>query len=458
MTFPLAQYIDWFEENEEKIKQDFFHFLRFSSISTDPLHHKECLKTADWLISYLHDVGMKAELLESPGLPVVFADSGEKKGCPSVLLYHHYDVQPVDPVSLWESDPFSPRFDGERVFARGASDNKGQCFLTLTALKAMSQLIKDLPLQIKLFIEGEEESGGAGTYAVLKDKKHLLKADYLCVVDFDLTAPDSPSISMGYRGLAAFEIECCNAKTDMHSGSHGGIALNPIHILTNTIAKLWDDTGKITIPHFYEGIEPLSLEEKEKIDLSFDEEKYKKEFGVGAFCQEKGVTLKEANWLRPTLEVNGLWGGYTGAGFKTVIPAKAYAKISCRLVPGQDPEKIEKHLTKFFLDHTPKGAEIRIKWHHGAKAYRSNFSSPLVGAVVKSMEDVFQKPCHYTLSGGSIPIVKDLAEATGGEVALIGFALETDNIHAPNEHFRWECFKKGFLTMARLLWELAKEG
>ncbi len=459
MPFPLAQYIAWFEENEEKIQQDFFHFLRFSSISTDPLHHKECLKTADWLSSYLRDIGMKTELLKSPGLPVVFADSGTKgASIPSVLLYHHYDVQPVDPVDLWTSDPFSPRLDGGCIFARGASDNKGQCFITLTALKAMGQLTRDLPLQIKLFIEGEEESGGAGTYVVLKEKKDLLKADFLCVVDFDLAAPDQPSIAMGYRGLAAFEIECINAQTDMHSGVHGGIALNPIHILTDIIAKLRDETGKITIPHFYDGIDPLSAEEKEKLDLSFDEKKYREEFGVGAFCQEKGVSLREANWLRPTIEVNGLWGGYTGAGFKTVIPAKAYAKISCRLVPGQDPDKIEKHFTEFLVQNTPKGAEIRIKWHHGAKAYRASFDSLLVAAVSKSMEDVFQKPCHYTLCGGSVPIVKDLAEAVGGDVALFGFALDTDNIHAPNEHFRWECFKKGFLTIARLLWELAEQG
>ncbi len=451
----LKQYEAWFDENEEKIREDFFQFLRFSSISTDPLHKKDCLQAANWLISYLQEIGMKAELLSSSGNPTVFATAGNR-GL-SVLLYHHYDVQPVDPVELWKSDPFAPRLEKGKIFARGASDNKGQCFLTLTALKALKHLASDLPLQIKIFIEGEEESGGAGTYEILKKYKDLLKSDFLCVIDFDAAGEDEPRIAMGYRGLAAFTIECINAKTDMHSGVHGGIALNPIHILTDVLAKLRDENGKVAVPGFYEGITPLSEEDRVKIDLSFDEENYRKEFGVGAFCKEQGVALREANWLRPTIEVNGLWGGYTGPGFKTVIPAQAHAKLSCRLVPGQDPKKIEECIVKFFAEHTPSGAEIRVKAHHGAEAYRCNFSSPLIATVAKSMEEVYRKPAGYTLCGGSVPIVKDLAEATGGEVALFGFALDTDNIHAPNEHFSWECFKKGFLTVSTLLRKLTEK-
>lgn len=458
MDFPAREFANWFEKNEGKIYQDFSRFLGFRSISTDPNCKQECLNAANFLSSYLQSVGMNAKLLESVGLPVVFSTSKNAEiSNPSVLLYHHYDVQPVDPIELWKSDPFSATKEEGKVFARGASDNKGQCFITLTVLRALHELGLDLPLHIKLFIEGEEESGGPGTHQVIQEQKNLFKADSLCVVDFDLVAEDIPAIAMGYRGLAALEIECTNAATDMHSGVHGGIALNPIRILTDIFAEFWDEEGKIAIPHFYDDVDILSQEEKNKIDFSFDEIKYKKEFGVGAFSREKEVGIQEAAWLRPTVEINGIWGGYTGSGFKTVIPAKAHAKISCRLVPGQDPEKIAELLNHFLQSKTPKGAKIETKWHHGAPAYRCCFSSPLINVVAKSMEAVFSTPCRYTLCGGSIPIVQDLARAVGGDVALFGFALTTDNIHAPNEHFRWECFKKGFLTMSRILWSLAEE-
>jgi len=458
MTFPLAKYADWFERNEEKILKDFFKFLSFASISTDPRHKKECRAAADFLVTYLAEMQMNPELLESPGLPVVFGRSRkEESKDPSVLIYHHYDVQPVDPIDLWKSDPFKGRLEGENIFARGASDNKGQCFLTLTALKAIKELLGDFPLQIKLFIEGEEESGGAGTRVVLKEKKHLLKADSLCVIDFDLAGPDTPSVAMGYRGLATFEVECVNAKTDMHSGSHGGVALNPLRILTDICAKFHDEKGRVAIPGFYDGIKALSATDKKKLDFSFDEKKYREEFGVGAFCPLDGISLKESNWLMPTVEINGLWGGYTGLGFKTVIPAKAEAKISCRLVPGQDPARIGKLMEEFFRKYTPEGAQIHVKTHHGAEGYRADFSSKVTHAVSRSMEEVFGKPCVYTLCGGSVPIVKDLAEATKGDVALFGFALATDNIHAPNEHFNKECLRKGFLTMTRLIWELSQK-
>ncbi len=458
MEFPLSALKDWFQAHEEKIQSEFFHFLKFPSISTDVAYKQDCLKTASWLLSYLEAIGMKGELLGSSGLPVVFGENHKNASFPTLLLYQHYDVQPVDPIDEWHTEPFTPTLKEGKIFARGASDNKGQCFLTITALKAIKELKIDLPLNIKLFIEGEEESGGAGTQEVLKKHKDKLKADSLCVIDFDIPSKDTPAISMGYRGLLAVNIECKNASTDLHSGVHGGIALNANRILVELLAKLWDEQGKVAIPHFYDEIEDLTQEERSQLDFSFNEAKYRKDFGVGALCKEEGVTPKEANGLRPTAEINGIWGGYTGAGFKTVIPAKSNAKVSFRLVPGQDPEKIMKHFEQFCLQNTPKGAELNILWHHGAKAYRASGSSPLIQAVKQSMEEVFEKkPCLSTLCGGAVPIVRDLMEASKADAALFGFALDTDDVHAPNEHFNWECFKKGFMTVARVLWEMSQK-
>lgn len=457
MTFPLSLFADWFRENESCVQSDFFQFLQFQSVSTDEMYKKECLKTADWLLSYFQNIGWKEELLENSGLPVVFAELKKDSSFPTVLIYHHYDVQPVDPIDLWHTDPFTPTLQDGKVFARGASDNKGQCFLTLTAFKAMQELLIDLPLNIKVFIEGEEESGGKGTQEVLKKYKEKFQSDFLCVIDFDIPSKNTPAVSMGYRGILAMHMECVNSATDLHSGIHGSIALNPNRILVDLLAKLWDEKGKVTVPHFYDDVKFPSQKEKSMIDFSFDEAKYRKDFGVGAFCKEEGVTPKEANGFCPTVEINGMWGGYTGSGFKTVIPAKACAKISCRLVPDQDPQEIMKHFEQFILKNTPKGAEVKITCHHGAKAYRVAGSSFLIQAVKKSMEEVFEKPCLSTLCGGAVPIVRDLMEVSHAEAALFGFALDTDDVHAPNEHFHWECFKKGFMTVACLLWEISQE-
>jgi acetylornithine deacetylase/succinyl-diaminopimelate desuccinylase-like protein len=459
MELSISSLKEWFQKNETTVQNDFFQFLRYQSISTDAAYKNECRKTAQWLSSYLDGIDFNAELLESSGHPVVFAEKHKDPSFPTVLIYHHYDVQPVDPIDLWDTDPFNPTLKEGKVFARGASDNKGQCFYSITALKALKELLKDLPVNIKLFIEGEEESGGGGTQEVLKNYQDKLKADHLCVIDFGIPGKNVPAISIGYRGILTLNLECKNASTDLHSGMHGGIALNPNRILTQFIAKLWDEKGKVTIPHFYDSITQISAEEKALVDFSFNEDEYRKDFGVGALCSEEGVSSpKEANGLFPTLEINGMWGGYTGEGFKTVIPAKAFAKISCRLVPDQDPNEIIKNLEQFMLQNTPKGAELKITWSHGAKAYRTAGNTRLVKAVRKSIEEVFEKePCLSTLCGGAVPIVRDLMDASGAEPAMFGFALDTDDIHAPNEHFEWDCFKKGFMTVALVLWKISQE-
>lgn len=455
MNFDLDKYKQWFLDNEKVIQETFSKFLSYKSISTDPSHQGICCETADWLCSLSQKVGMKVQQLKNSGLPVVFAEHVPKGNVPSVLVYHHYDVQPADPLSLWKGDPFQARWEDGKVFARGASDNKGQCFLTLMAIQALLEMESNLPLHIKLFIEGEEESGSKGTAEVISEQKMLLRADSLCVIDFDLAAPGVPGIALGYRGIVTLEVSYQNADTDLHSGVHGGVAMNPIHSLARTIAAFWDEKGRIAIAGFYDQVSSLSLEEKEMIDFFLSEESYREEYGIGTLCKEEGYSLRESGWIRPTVEVNGIWGGYTGEGFKTVIPALAHAKVSCRIVPNQDPVRIGKMLSAFLQEKAPLGTRVQVKLQKGAPAFFCSPTNSLIRTVSQCLEKVFQAPCKYTLCGGSVPIVEELARAVGGDVALFGFALANDNIHAPNEHFRWENFSKGFLAMAQILWTLA---
>jgi len=442
----------WFQQHKEAIFRDFKTFLRFKSVATDPQYKEETRKTAEWLIKYLQGIGLDAELWETPGHPCVFA-SHMKAGSsrPTVLIYHHYDVQPADPFELWDSPPFEPVIKNNNIYARGAQDNKGQCFYSMCALKAFLALCKECKVNIKVFIEGEEESGGSGTFAIVKEKKKQLKADYLLIVDSGIPAPNEPAILLGMRGILAMNIECRNSKTDLHSGMVGGIALNPNRALVSALAKLWDEQGKVTVPGFYDDVEELSSEDRARLDQHFDIEEYKKNFGIKTFKGEQGFSLLESNWIRPVLELNGIGGGYTGAGFKTVIPAVATAKISCRLVPHQNPEKIQKSIESFLREHLPKEMDVRIDFHQGAPAFRSSFDSPIVKMAAKAYEEVFGKKCRFMLCGASIPIVVELQKASGAETALIGVGLPDDDIHAPNEHFGLDRFELGFLIMARIL-------
>ncbi|MBI3236399.1 MAG: dipeptidase [Chlamydiales bacterium] len=448
----------WYADHEKKIIEDFFTFLSFPSISTDPLHAKDVRKCADWLKGYLTDIGLDVQIWETTGHPIVFAThlkAGPNR--PTVLIYHHYDVQPVDPLELWKSDPFKPEVRDGQVYARGAVDNKGQCFYSLTALKALFELADSLHLNIKILIEGEEESGGKGTYGAIYEKKELLQADHLLVVDFGIPSLHVPAVTLGSRGIIALEVVCQNSSIDLHSGEHGGIALNPNRALVDLLSQIWDRDGKVAIPHFYEGIETLSPEHLDLLDLSFDKVQYEKDFGVKAYSSEKGFSERQANWLRPTVEINGIWGGYTGKGFKTVIPSSSHAKISCRLVPKQNPEKIVQRFTAFLKEKVAKGIDLQVHIHSQAAAYRSGFDSSIVKTAALVYEEVFGMNCRYILCGGSVPIVGDLAEISGADVAMIGVGLADDAIHAPNEHFGLDRLKVGFLIMAGTLSRLGKD-
>jgi acetylornithine deacetylase/succinyl-diaminopimelate desuccinylase-like protein len=457
MTAPGIDVLkQWFRDHYEETLKDFFTFLSFPSISADSHFEKDCRKTADWLVAYMNQMGLSATLWETSGLPVVFGahmDAGPDK--PTLLLYHHYDVQPVDPIDLWASDPFKPAIKQNQVYARGAADNKGQCFYSLVAIKALLELSGQLGFNLKVFIEGEEESGGRGTTAILRERGEELRADHLLVVDYDISDVETPGITLGMRGIVTLQVECTNASIDLHSGVHGGIALNPNRALADMLASFWDKRGKVQIPHFYDDVFPFPEQQRALVDMSFDVQQYQKEFGVKAFAPEEGFSIRESNWIRPSLEINGMWGGYTGLGFKTVIPAKAYAKISCRLVPNQDPKKVGQAIAAFLCAHAPQGIEVKVDILHGAPAYFSALDSFIVKLAALAYEEVFGKPCKHRFCGASVPIVFDLAQASHAQVAMIGVGLAGDDIHAPNEHFGLDRFELGYLIIGRILGRLS---
>ena len=351
-----------YAKDKESNLKDYFTFLRFKSIATDPAFQEDVERCADWLASYLKKCGLQVEKWDTGRAPTLFAQdlrAGPDKE--TLLIYCHYDVQPVDPLYEWITPPFEPTIRDGEVFARGAADNKGQCFYTALALKTLLKNRDRLPVNIKFLIEGEEESGSVGLSQIIPSKKEALKADYLVIVDSGVESLDTPSITLGARGLVCFQISLKEASFDLHSGMAGGLAYNPNRAMVELLSKLHDSEGKVTVPNFYDSVIPISEHEKKEITFDFDHKGFFKMFGFKPTGMEKGVSEYEASWIRPTLEINGMWGGYTGAGFKTVIPAKAYAKISCRLVPNQDPETITAQVKDFLQKLTPANMKLEIE-------------------------------------------------------------------------------------------------
>lgn len=436
---------EWFSRKEKEIKKDYFHFLRFRSISADPADRKEVLDCAKWLSEYMEKKGLAGRLLPTKGYPIVFGEMrSAKSDAKTVLLYGHYDVQPVDPLELWKSNPFEPVEREGRIFARGASDDKGQIFYAVQAIIACKELGIKLPVHVKFCIEGEEESQSRGLMEGLEGLKSQLSADALLVVDF--SSPEKqPAVALGARGMAGMEVKLRGSAIDLHSGMAGGIAYNPNRALAELLASCWDKEGRVQIPGFYDDV----LKEREDAyDFSHTREEYETVFGIQAFGGERGRSLKEANWLRPTLEINGMWGGYTGEGLKTVIPAEAFAKLTMRLVPNQDPDQVLASLERFLKERCVKGMEIGCVSHGGERAWRGSADSRIAQAVCRAAEKVCRAPCKRELSGASIPVIAKMVETLGCDVAGMGYALDSDQIHAPNEHFDFVRFKKGLLTVA----------
>ncbi|MCB1119469.1 MAG: dipeptidase, partial [Chlamydiia bacterium] len=425
------------QDRKTQAQKEYFHFLSIPSISSEKAYKKETLSAANWVKEQMHALQLQPEVWAGKGHPTLFGcDLSAGKDKPTLLIYNHYDVQPVDPLEEWSSDPFTPTIRKGEVYARGASDNKGQLFYVLEALKCVRKLCGTFPINIKWLVEGEEECGSATLSRQLKQHKKQLKADYLVIVDMGIPSLKRPAITLGVRGLTTCELELKCAHSDLHSGMVGGVVPNPLHILSRMLSQLHTPKGKVNIPGFYSGIIPLSKKEKQQLDLPFSNKEFQQKFGILPFGGEENLTGNERGWLRPTLEVNGMWGGYCGDGFKTVIPAKAHAKISCRLVPGQDPKKIQNLLQQKLRKITPKGCTLTFSSHTGlGAAVRISPHSPLVQSLAAAYRDVFSLPCRYILSGGSIPIAAELAQASHADIALIGLSLDDDGFHAPNEHF-----------------------
>lgn len=449
----MEQLKKYFAEKKEKFLEDFFTFLRFPSISADPAYREALCACALWLENQIKGLKLQVERWENAkeagSPPVLFAQTAHDPKKKTLLIYNHYDVQPVDPLAEWRTEAFEPTLIDNKVIARGASDNKGQCFYTFLALQNLLER-KALPVNIKWLIEGEEESGSRSLFSLLEQKKEQLLADHILIVDAGIEKKNRPAISLGARGIVTMTMTLIGSNRDLHSGSFGGIVYNPLRALVRMLASAHDNNLKVMVPGFYDAVIALSAEEKKLYNFHFDEENYRKNFAIVPTGMEKGFTPLEACMVQPTLEFNGISGGYSGQGFKTVIPAKAEVKISARLVPDQDPLTIAANIKKFFENITPPGIKCNITIHEGrARGFRTRADSQLAHAFSESYESVFGHSCDKILVGGSIPISADLQKVAGGDLLLVGVSLPEDLIHAPNEQFGLDQMELGFLTMVR---------
>ena len=457
-TFELDNFAGIFDTNFDKIQKDFFKFLEFKSISSEPEYSEQTHDCAKWLSDYLLDSGLTSEVINTPcGHPLVFAKWDEAgDSAPTLLLYGHYDVQPVDPLDLWTSPPFVPTIKDGKVFARGALDDKGQIFYAISAIRTLLKENGTLPVNIKICIEGDEERGSVGLKALLesnsKEFLEKLKADHLAIIDIGFDTLSRPCVTVGTRGLLTMTLEVTGSSTDLHSGTYGGVAFNPNHALIQILSSLRDLDGHITVKGFYDDVQCPNKSEFEKFDTSFDEDEFKELTGEKPTGGEKAFSPFESRCTRPTLEINGIAGGYAGSGFKTVIPAKACAKISSRLVPNQDPQKIAELISNHIKSTVPDGVSAKITIDKGfGKPFRTSSNSKIVKAALQAFTEVTGHQCYLALNGASIPISPDLATASNAEPVLIGYGLPSDMIHAPNENFGLDRFKMGFITICRLI-------
>ena len=442
-------------ENHARFLNELKDLLRIPSISTLPEHAGDCRKAAEMLAAELRRIGFdNVHLKEGEGHPLVYGEWLKAAGKPTVLVYGHYDVQPVDPIDEWHTPPFEPTERDGNIYARGAVDDKGQVWMQMKALESLLAT-GGLPLNVRVLFEGEEEVGGEAIASYVASKAPDLKADFALVCDTELFAPDLPTLCVGLRGMIYTEIEVKGAKTDLHSGMYGGAAPNPFMALIHIIAKLKDENGHILIPGFYDDVQAPSKEELEAWNnLPFDEEHYRKtEVGSSVLVGEEGYNVMERTWARPTVEVHGIPGGFTGAGAKTVIPAKALAKVSMRLVPNMMPAKSFEQYKSYVEKLTPKGVEVTVRLIHQGDPCIVAVDNPYIQASVRAMHEVWGKDTVFIRSGGSIPIVGDFDRHLGLPSVMMGFGLPDDNLHAPNEKFNLKNFRLGIDSLIRFLEE-----
>ena len=449
-----AQVKDYVQKNKQRFLDELMELLRIPSVSAKPEHQPDMLRMAEAVKAKLIAAGAdKAEVCSTKGYPVVYAEKIIDAKLPTVLVYGHYDVQPAEPLELWDSPPFEPVIkktaihpDGA-IFARGSCDDKGQMYMHVKSFELMMQT-KTLPCNVKFMIEGEEEVGSANLGEWVKANKEKLKADIILISDTSMIGNKNPSIDVGLRGLAYMEVEVTGPNRDLHSGVYGGAVANPINILCDMISSMHDKNNHITIPGFYDNVIRLSPKERKELNKApFKLKDYKKDLDINDIHGEKGYTTLERTGIRPTLDVNGIWGGYIGEGAKTVLPSKAYAKISMRLVPGQDSHKISKLFQKHFEKIAPKCVKVKVKAHHGGEPVVVPTTSKAYLAAAKAVEESFGKKPIPTRGGGSIPIVALFKKELGLDSILFGFGLDSDALHSPNEHYGVFNYFKGIETI-----------
>jgi acetylornithine deacetylase/succinyl-diaminopimelate desuccinylase-like protein len=452
--------IDFINTRRDQYLEELKAFLAIPSISALPEHAADTRRCAEWCADEMRRIGLQnVRLIDTPGHPVVYGDWMGAEGAPTILFYGHYDVQPVDPLDLWQSPPFEATVRDGEIYARGAADDKGQVFMHFKAIEAHMKQNGRLPVNIKIILEGEEEVGSANLDNFIKANQEQLKADVVVISDSGMFARGVPSICYGLRGLVYFQIDLRGSKSDLHSGSFGGAVVNPNMALASLLAQMKDKSGRIRIPGFYDDVRDLTQEERDQWKrLPFNEKQYARELGAPKLFGETGYSTLERTWARPTFEVNGLLGGFTGEGAKTVIPAVAMAKVSMRLVPNQDPDKIAQLFEAYVKKIAPKSVEVKVTRMHGGKAWMTEFNNPFVQAAGRAIEKGFGKEPVFTREGGSIPVVATFSEILGLPSVLFGVGLPDENAHAPNEKLDLGNFHGGVIASAYLYDEIAGIG
>jgi len=436
------------EKNKQRFLDELLELLRIPSISARTEHKADMVKCAELVKQRMLEAGAdKAEIFPTPGHPIVYGEKIIDPSKPTVLVYGHYDVQPVEPLELWNNPPFEPTIVDGKIFARGSCDDKGQFYMHVKALETMIQT-NTLATNIKFCIEGEEEVGSANLADFVKGHKDLLKADVILISDTAMISMENPSIDIGVRGLSYIEVEVTGPNRDLHSGVYGGAVANPITILAKMIASLHDENNHITIPGFYDDVVEAKPEERKKMAAApFDEKEYKEDLGVKDLWGEKGFTTNERTGIRPTIELNGIWGGYIGEGSKTVLPSKAFAKISARLVPNQNSDKMTDMLINHLKKIAPSNVTVNAKAHHGGEPYMTPIDSKAYKAASAAIKDTFGKDPIPVRGGGSIPICALFEKELGIKIVFMGFGLDSDNLHSPNEKYNLENYYKGIETI-----------
>jgi acetylornithine deacetylase/succinyl-diaminopimelate desuccinylase-like protein len=452
---PVDRFLD---QNGARFVDELKEFLRIPSVSANPDHKPDMLRAAEFVRAQLEQAGAQAQIFKTAGHPIVFGQTEGAENGLTALVYGHYDVQPPDPLDEWKSPPFEPTVRDGYVYARGATDDKGQLFTHIKAIEAWNKTVGRPPINVKFVIEGEEEVGSDNLDIFLSGNKELLKCAVAVISDTSQYAPGVPAITYGLRGIMACEVVLQGPNRDLHSGIFGGSVANPCNMLARLVAKLHDDKQRVQIPGFYDDVLPLTGKEKQAFaKLPFDEAAFLADLGVPSACGEEGFTTIERRWARPTCDVNGLFGGYSGPGPKTIVPARATAKITCRLVPNQQPEKLLAAMQKFLTANCPPGVRLEFKSQHGATGIVMDAQSPYMQAARRAIADAFGAPPVMIREGGSIPVVTTFRDVLGVDTLLLGWGLNSDNLHSPNERFTLADFHRGTRASAHLWSELAEK-